>query len=373
MEPSNMALVPVQPAAQPIAQTESNKQTGQISQVNKEILGKYAGHIYTKHLTPSHLIKTEKSGFWMTISSWLPTAYTVGSNVGWAIALTHGGDTSNWVVSKIAHKVLPPPAAKSSGWEGFKNRLLGIEERSVEEAAKLLLTPKILPILTSVCTSGGGITMMAAAALAGVLYNRLIGTPGTKYTLDTLPDLDSLLKVNEEGKIVDANGTEMTLRDLKDICLTINRYDLTCKLMTAKKEEIEGIFNSYLKDRVSYLDGSEIDAKDREIIAIAKDRLMGNNPMNYAEDIVNSINLLADHVPAMKMSLEDIRQHMDKVKAGVNLLEEAPKVTLLIEEMPKDFKEEYQGHMRALELNIPRIVVTEPQDPQALELKPPSS
>lgn len=349
----NSALVPAGQAL-PLLPVQPAVQTGALSPNNKQILGSYAGRIYSNHLIPHNLIRQETSGFWNTIRNMMPTSWTVGSNVGWAVSLTHGGQASNYVIGQIAQRLMPVPAPQALTWgESIRRTLLGIEERTVEETARLVLTPRVLPLITAFCSTGGGITVMGAAALAGLLYNRILGDAETKYTLDNLPDLDQLLKVNEDGNIVDANGTVMTLRDLQDICQTINRYDLTCKLSNAKKEEIEGIINGYLKDRVTYLNGEKISESDEKIIQLAKERLMGNNPCNYSQEIENAINLLADNVPSISMRIEEMRQHMRRVKSGVNLYEEPPRSTLLIEEMPHNFIENYEGQGLAVSSSAP--------------------
>lgn len=320
MQSSDLQTLPAQRALTLV----SGNQTGPLCEKNKQILSNYAGRIYTKITKSDEPHQQVESRLQRVFNSLTPSAYTVGSNIGWAASLTYGSQALNFAIGQLVSHYLPVQQQQSSSWFGsMSSAAARTEQRVAVESARLALTPQLLPFLTAACTSGGGLTMMGAVALASILYNRILRSPESKYTMNNLPDIDQLLTVNKDGKIVDANGTEMTMQDLTDIFNTINRYDLTCKLMNAKKEEIEGVLNGYLRDKVTLWNGEKISPKNVKKIEEVKNRLMGNNPMDKAKGIKKVIKLLSDNVLPVNMSLEDLNRQMQR-KPGPSLLEVKP-------------------------------------------------
>ena len=47
---------------------------------------------------------------------------------------------------------------------------------------------------------------MAASALVGIIYDKILKDPNTKFTTEKLPELDQLIKLTDDNKLIDANG-----------------------------------------------------------------------------------------------------------------------------------------------------------------------
>ncbi len=243
-----------------------------------------------------------KSSFslWGSITALLPSSKTTGEAVGYAAAATHGPSLSNKSIDFVCKRVFQ--AEKSQSWGGwFKSAVLGVARPSVAEMAKLSITPKLVPVLEIIGVGLGGLTAQGTIALISILYGRIMNDKNTKFTLDNLPSVENLLSQDKEGRIVDANGNEMTEEDLKDIKDTVLRYDTICKFLDTDKKTLDQLLEKFLFLRsdnwdIYYRDGNKVSEEDLKVIEEGCSLLKRSNPMEKTKAIRSMIKRLTAHV-----------------------------------------------------------------------------
>jgi len=300
--PTQVALTQYEPVSSPTQKTLAVFGTmvykpGPLSVQNKRILENLRAKIASEHLNFAALQKQES--FWSKIWSYLPfpSAKTTGQTVGQLTAITHGAQLSNAVIDRLTPALLP-------------HGLPAIGINIAAEVTKLALNPYVLPLVGMALTQGGGIVLQATAFLAGCVYNRIMKQPDNTLSLEDLSAKKSVFTVMEDGTIVDVNGEMLTTRDLLDIAQAVNTYVLTCKLCEAQKEDVENIFNEYLKKAIS-----PISAKHFAIITVAKEQLQSANSANNFEKIEKAINLLVKYANTEPEMVENLR-HLQRSRSA---------------------------------------------------------
>ena len=275
----------------------------ELSQPNREILKDHLVKKCGSAFSEATAKAAQPSMLETLIAAVLPSSRTAGRGVGYAIAVTHGAEVSNGLISYVADRLLPEKIDKPKTWgETIFNGFVQTANPTIEETAKLMLTPKLLPLVTVFSQGAGGLLLPAAVSLVTMLVNKLLSDPNSKFTPDNLPPFDQLLKY-KDGEYFDANGEKLSRQDMKDLSQSVVRYNLVCELLTANREDVSPILSRYIKDTVTedgklqavYADGTKVSEKEVKHIEEAFDRLRGVNP--DLRSVWKAITLLADHVP----------------------------------------------------------------------------
>lgn len=286
-----------------------------LSSYNQKVLSDYAEKIGGRidHLSPQE--KKASFSFWDSIASLLPSAKQSGQAVGYAAAVTHGPALSNRSIDFICKRVFE--TEKSTSWSSwFSSAILGLARPTVAEMAKLTITPKLLPVLQILGVAAGGLTAQGVVALASVLYGRIMNAKDTSFSLANLPSIDQLLAVDKEtGRIIDANGNELTEEDLKDIKTQVLRYDTICKFLDSDKDSLDRLLAKFLMIRsdnweVYYKDGMKVTEDDLKAIEEGYNTLMRANPMEKTKAIRAMIKKLSSHPKVEKQGSEIDRKYI---------------------------------------------------------------
>jgi hypothetical protein len=286
------------------AAREKPKGNRAISDNNKECLTKRANEIAKKLMNGGN--ESQGPGL---LSRFVGNNYDKGASqlgvyAGNSVGLTYGSEVSNSVVNFIARKVM--------GTMNGKVLDLAIG------ATQMAITPKVLPFLTAFSAAAGGIALPAAVGLVGALYNRLLASG--KYTLETLPSPDQLIRYDNDQKcFFDALGEELGEQELKDLQVLVLEYDLICKILASNKDDVANVvldsldFNS---EEFQSLKFYEREALEKEIKTTTK-RLQENNRYERADGVLPGINHLArNFIPVVNREkvLEDQRRHTEDQK-----------------------------------------------------------
>lgn len=283
-----------------------------LSARNKDVLLDYAKGIEQKMNPTQETLITSIS---KTIFSKLPGAKQIGSWVGWAVAQSHASGVTNDLITLAFNHVAPIPYKKPTLSEKCYNAFIGVAMPTAEETAKLLITPKLLPIITICFSTGGGYALPAAIALATALTKRVMSDPNSKYDLNNLPKLNELIFLTADGPI-DANGIALTKTDIEDLRTAANKLNIAYQLLNCSREDLDQLMNKYFKYEKAdgtiaqwgvYPDGTELTEKEYNTIELGILRLRGTNPTG--ESLNEMIELLAKHLPMM--SLEPVEEDFD--------------------------------------------------------------
>lgn len=273
--------------------------SNEYSAYNKRILYNYANELENQigNLGPK---PEQGSLIGSKVSALMPSSKQVGSFIGSSLATTHGAAVTNGTIDFVCKKLFV--AEKNDTWTSwFNSTLLGVVRPTIAETAKLMITPKVLPIMQILGGPLGGLTAAGTVALFTILYGRIYGADNNKFSLSNPPPLDKLLERDPlNGTIVDANGNELTTQDLKDIEKTVKKYDTVCKFIDFNKKGLDQLLHKLMLIRsdsadIYYQDGQQVSEEEIRIMEKAYKRLMGTNPMEKAEGIHEMIKLLAKH------------------------------------------------------------------------------
>src|SRR5262245_42878988 len=112
-----------------------------LSTENRLILKNHADSLQNK------LQISKPDGFWTSVTSYLPSlpsSKTTGQVLGQAVFQTHGTEWTNNIIGLVARRIMPTTitpeltlAQKLARWAS------GYVEPTIEETAKMLITPKI--------------------------------------------------------------------------------------------------------------------------------------------------------------------------------------------------------------------------------------
>ncbi len=321
-----------------------------LSSYNQKVLSDYAEKIGGRidHLSPRE--KKSTFSFWESIAGLLPSAKQSGQAIGYAAAVTHGPGISNRSIDFICSRVFETEKTRSwSSW--FTSAILGLARPTVAEMAKLTITPKLLPIFQILGVAAGGLTAQGVVALASVLYGRIMNAGNTSYSLADLPAIDQLLTVDKEtGRIIDANGNELTEEDLKDIKAMVLRYDTICKFLDSDKDCLDQLLAKFLMIRsdnweVYYKDGMKITEEDLKVIEDGYNTLMRANPMEKSKAIRGMIKKLSSH-PKLEKEGSEIERKYILCEDGTRCTEEGLVVS------PEEYQREVGGHEAFLESEV---------------------
>ncbi|MBA2368520.1 MAG: hypothetical protein H0V82_05800 [Candidatus Protochlamydia sp.] len=277
---------------------EKPKGNRSLSDINKEYLTKRANEIAQKLMNGGDELQGPGLLAKFAGNNLDKGATQLGVYTGNTLGLTYGAEVSNHAVGFVVRKVM--------GTMNGKMLDLAIG------AAQIAVTPKVLPFLTAFSAATGGIALPVAVGLVSALYNRLLSSG--KYTLETLPSPDQLIRYDNEQKcFFDALGEELGEQELKDLQVLVLEYDLICKILASNKDDVANVmldaldFNSAeFKDLKNY----EKEALEKEIKTTTK-RLQENNRYARGEGILPGINQLArNFIPLVNSQKVEADQRM---------------------------------------------------------------
>lgn len=236
------------------------KTVGALSQINKECLTKRANEIVVKLLQGENT-SSENDYFSKFINNYTnqePANKTYGSGI------------VNKAVDFVSKKVLGNSA--------------------LSPAKSISITPLVLPYLSGFSSVAGGIALPAAIGLITALYSRLLATG--EYDLESLPPADDLIRYDRDKKaFIDVMGEVLSEKDLIELGIMIQEFDLISKLLASNKEDVGSVllnavnfdskeFNSLSNDQILAL-GREFDEM--------KDAMKRNDPLDTSKIILPSL------------------------------------------------------------------------------------
>lgn len=274
-----------------------------ISIQNQTVLHKRAKEIWETAGLGANNVNTNV-GFWSTIASYMPfaTSQDAGRFIGFAVSQTHGADLSNATIQLAVRHLFPKEDPSPKNWrQAIIDKIQGVAEPTIEEIAELVITPKVLPFVQMFLVNAGGIAIPAAVMLISSVYQRCLGSQQNKLTLEKMPDMDTLMKVDKETqKIYTASGRELSPLGFKDIVKNVKEYDIICKILKSKNaNDIYAIIDEYTLGRedgiITFKNGKILSAEDIHNIEKGIERIKDENLFGKEKSLLRLIKLLRNN------------------------------------------------------------------------------
>lgn len=319
--------------------TINNKHTNintkeELSQYNKEVLVGYGKEVYQNLQGADN--QNFEPGIWDFCKSLVPkgiSSQMIGSRLSKEFIKRFGRPVTNKAVNGLVKKVLQPKMKKAQNLGALaKKQFTQVPKLLVGEALKWSVNSKAMPVIKNVCTVLGKWGIPVLCGMVETVCRKYLKDPTHLEKLQELP-LDQLFQIDaESGTVKDAFGNVLTNEDLRDINELINRYDITSKLLTVDKSEVEEFIAGYISvdeksfkkdgviammrhyletlirfcsqskepesERYVYRDGHVLSSDEVRDMKEAIRLLTKHNPTRKKKEILNLIEGIATHITA---------------------------------------------------------------------------